>query len=290
MGNAEVRFRVDDTQNAWLTTEAKKVGVPKSKILLQLINAAMSDHKSVNGTSDTMVGMRAKVALMENIDRCKWLKGDQQVLWMGGYIWFVGKTANGSQVRMDRWLEAPLVLFEGIEDYQRSSATDVKLALANWHDLKGVEGIEYACPHWFECGETFFDRWSYDSGHKDYNSYKKRVLKEIEEATAALEVANDAMVYEVLIDAVAPLNEQLETVNLESQQLTGVEFRAKLGFVGVELQGTTYSKVCSAGKTTYGWLAPNGDRWLATGVGKDIVWTRHPVTSQVAETKVLSIV
>ena len=288
MSKTDVKFRVDDSQNAWLAAEAKKAGIPKSKILLQLIDAAMSDHAKVNGTSDRMVGTKAMIALLENSDRTKWLKEDRQVLWFEGFIWFVGKTANGCQVQLDRWLEAPLTLFMGMSEYRGTSAKDVKLALANWNELKALDGIELVDEYWFSDGEDFFNSIRGGCGFEHHRLNAIKAIEKAKEALAvtraALEVANEEMPVEVIEDASTPLNEVVV-------KLSAKEFRAKSGFDFTVEGNKKYGDVCVAGRNAEGYVADDHSKWTLEGVKNKAVWTKaNPATRQVAESKVLSIV
>lgn len=289
MRHEEVRFRVNDSQNAWLASEAKKAGIPKSKILLQLIDAAMGDHAKVNGTSDRMVGTKAMIALLENTDRTKWLNEDRQVLWFEGFIWFVGKTANGCQVQLDRWLDAPLEILEGIAHYRLTKAKDVKQALANWNELKAIEDVGLLGGRWFNDGEYFFDTHEYDSRYKDYSKYKERTLERIAKAKAAIEQPNDEIAIEVVIDAPSPPVEatQLSFIDVP-EQLTSTAFRDRFEFDSSDAGNKAYGLVANAGRGADGWTAENGTKWFVSGTKKKAVWTCSLVA--LAESKVLSSV
>ena len=261
MSKDEVRFRVDASQNAWLSSEAKKAGVPKSKILLQLIDAAMGDHAKVNGTSDRMVGTKAMIALLENTDKTKWLNEDKQVLWFDGAIWFVGKTANGCQVQLDRWLESPIQILQGIGDYRLTKAKDVKQALANWHELKALDGIELLGDSWFDDGIDFFNGSSSLGG---YRALKSLTIQRIAELKAVIEPT----IEEITIEATnAPLCPYIEPV-VDDTHLSSVEFRDRFGLV----DDGYYGQAVTAGRTD-GFLAPDGTIWNVAGKKTKAIWS-----------------
>lgn len=268
MSNKEIKFRVDDSQDAWLTTEAKKAGIPKSKILLQLINSAMSGNEKVNGISDRIVGVKAKEILLLNEDNIRLLQGQHKVLWYEGYLWFLGKTANNSQVTLDRWLEFPFELFNCMSPYDPKSAKNLVNTVGRWNELKALEYIDIVNNDgrsFFASGLQFF---SYD----DFETLRNKATEAIEQyklsleaPRAVVEVVNDEIAIEATNDALTPLN--------------GAEFKARFKLNDTD---NSYSDAVMAGRKE-GYQDDRGDRWFVSGRGKNAIWT----TSQA---KVLSIV
>lgn len=290
----EVRAVITQELFDHVTARAKAAGLSNAKWIAYLVRQDMTSPSIAEVNSDRIMGANAEQILFRS--EVRWLTTGEKVTWFDGWLWLVGKSANGYQTVLSRLMDYPQVLFNRlVRVYRPVSKVEVIQALENWNELKALDGIELVGDRWLDDGRAFFRG---DQVYERFSCYKERVIKDIaeakaslQEATAAVEPANEIDI-EVAKEASSPLN-AVVAIDLEltsdEVKLTAKEFRAKFGFVGNE-GNETYGAACNAGRTDAGYLADDGSRWVVGGTKSKAVWTRHPVTSQIAEPRVLSIV
>lgn len=239
----------------------------------------------------TLKGLDAERAIL---DGRKVDLGDGDVfLYLNGWLWVVSKTANGSQKIIGRYRECPSFIADELVR-AKPCFDKLKSALENWELVKGLEYIDRigwgnSC-YPMSLAEALFyhlPECILEEALTRIERYKASL-----ETTAAVEVVKNEIAIEVVNDAPTPINEvvneptQLSLTALP-QQLTKDEFRQKFS-----LDDAAYSLAGMSGKPDAGgWLSPGGDRWFISGSRKNRTWsTANPVTSQVVEGKVLSIV
>lgn len=300
----EIKLRLELGLDQALTVAAKKAGIPKTKLAMQLLSQGLLGSPSVvDVNSDRITGAEAERILFKCEVKC--LCTGEKLTWFDSYLWIVGKSANGYQAVLSKLMEYPKPLFEGLlrAYYPRNSKDALRDALANWNELKALDGIELLDTYWFEDGDYFFTHDSNNS-YKDYSKHKERTLEGIAEAKAALEAiaesktALDVVADETPIEVVnvpsspyveqvvdtRPLVESTQLSLLElPETLTKAEFKTRHNLTDVE-----YAIVGRVGAS--GWTAEDGSTWFASGTAKLRVWSNCPVATPKAETKVLSIV
>lgn len=270
MTNKEIRAVLTPDLYDHVTAKAKAAGMTKAKWVAYLIKQNIENPSVASVDSDTITGSKAKVILVENSQKLRWLKEDYQILWFDGFIWFVGKTANGSQVQLDRWMEYPEALFDGVETarYRANSAAEVKEALGKWGKLHQLEGFELLQKDERSLSMLSFWVWVWDLDElKDSaikNIQKLAVTVAPQEApTEAILPSNDKTPVEVVGIASNPQNERRV---LDKHQFTEM--------MGWGLDSPEYSQASVVGRSV-GVVDRDGITWKMSGSRKDRTWTEQ---------------
>lgn len=300
MANSEIRAVLTKELYDHASDKAKAVGMTKAKWIAWLISQDMGKTSVVDVDSDRIAGAEAERILFRSEVRC--LSSGTRVTWFDGYLWTVGKSANGYQSVLSRLMEYPQVLAKGLMDlYRPIDNKDVGRSLDNWNELKALDGIELLGERWFRDGKDFFNSIPRDEGFRWHKEKAIEAIKEAKEAleataeaTAALEVSHEEIAIEAPNVPLSPHIEQpvddmplVEATQLTllgmPEHLTSTEFRTKFGL----LDDGSYSLAVIAGRKS-GYIAEDGSKWGISGSKKNRVWTSCPVALAETEDKVLS--
>lgn len=275
----ETRVVLELELHEHMLAQTKKAGISNSKYIARLVAADMA-KPIVLGV--ILRGMAVEKALLS----CKtwWVARDyyyekstarKRVFWKDGWIWLVGKTANGSSKQAEQLIECTEVLFDGAKDdeYQLKHFTQ---AVANWNELKAAPDIELAGDDVFKWGSSFYESIGIGSDSRiSYFCHRNETLAAIAEAKRALELENEAIAQEVITVPPMPTNEEVVittelTSDSDNESLTKAELKARFG-----LDEKQYNDASSVGKA--GWRAPDGQVWQMRGSKTNRSWTRASV-------------
>lgn len=212
-----VKVRLGESHRATLDSLAIKLSLSKNAVIEQALELFAHSHTLSGATIDksvsTLKGLAAQRAI--ELGKVHWLDSghprfysNEQVLWSEGWLWLIGKSANGSQKVIEKFTEYPEVLFDGAgtTSFKLTQYVDAK---ANWDELKQLDGIELVDRDFFDTGECFFVSWR---DWRTFSNYKERAIEAIAEAREAIELAKVAE-----LAAIAAPTAALEVVNKDNK-------------------------------------------------------------------------
>lgn len=305
-----VSFRATDIELTEIERLVKASGLSKQEYLLGAALGNINTHthfadSSIKPTissgsmliaegdsskSKTLKGIEAEKAILDG--SLLQLKDKQKVLWFDGSLWIVSKSANGSQRVIERYVEYPLGLVQGLsKDHNERTLEEVIAALEFYNVILALGDVNDGM--WQrgkeELWSIFYAPDSFKLEYLDQLELEaKKTLEALAAPTAVVDVVpsdepivSPSPYVEVPVMEIAPMQLTMTGVDIG---ITGVEFQARTG-----CRSSDYSKVCEVSSTT-GWVDSDGNVWTSEGTKKNRLWFCCPVALAETETQVVSIV